>query len=142
MPYKCVPIFIPYLTGQWGKFKIMNAALCLHILFWHNIFCCFSLNKNCFYYFCFSINKASNFCNNISESETGIDLMIRNYPWNLCYFSWVCTRLSDSWLQEDLQMRSYSTMDMTKINPRSYIHNIEEGFPILSAEPSLVSTGR
>ena len=39
-------------------------------------------------------------------------------------------------------MRSSSTMDMTKTNPRSYIRNIEEGSPILSAEPSLVTTGR
>ena len=39
-------------------------------------------------------------------------------------------------------MRSSSTMDTAKTNPRSYICVIEEGSPILSAEPSLIATGR
>ena len=35
-----------YITGRWGEFRVKNATLCLHILFW-----LFFIKKLCFYIF-------------------------------------------------------------------------------------------
>ena len=56
--------------------------------------------------------------------------------------SWVCMTPSDSWLNEDLQMRSSSTMDTIKINSRFSICIKEEGSQTLSLAPFLIATGR
>ena len=49
-----------YITGQWGKFKLENATLCVRPLFWHFVG---FIKKMCFYHFHFFFDEVSNFFN-------------------------------------------------------------------------------
>ena len=61
-----------YITGQWGEFRVNNATLCLHFLFWY-CFCCFSSRNLCFYNFHFIFWWSIKFpLQNINQSETRI----------------------------------------------------------------------
>ena len=69
-----------YITGQWGKFRIKNVTLCLHILLWH--FVVVFYQKICvFIIFICLPNEVSNFRNKIL-SNLKPELVIRSCQWN------------------------------------------------------------
>ena len=61
-----------YITGQWGEFRVKNATLCFHLLFW-DFPCCFSPYNLGLYHFHFFLWWSIKFPqHNINQSETGI----------------------------------------------------------------------
>ena len=67
-----------YITGQWGKFRVKNATLCLHILLQHFLLLLlFFLKEFCaFIIFISFSDDVSNFCNKILTNLKP-ELMIR-----------------------------------------------------------------
>ena len=64
------------ITSQWGKFRVKNATLCLHIPLWH----CFVVlhQKMCVFIIFISFSdEVSNFCNKILTNQKP-ELGIRN----------------------------------------------------------------
>ena len=56
-----------YITGQWGKFRVTIAILCLHTFL--SFFCCFSSIFFCFYHFRFFFDEVSNIRNEILTNQ-------------------------------------------------------------------------
>ena len=57
-----------YITGQWGEFRVKNATICLHILFWY-FFVVFHHKICVFIIFISFFDKVSNFCNRILTNQ-------------------------------------------------------------------------
>ena len=66
------------ITGQWGEFKVSNAILCLHILFWY--FFVFFHQKIVFIIFISFFDEVSSFRNRILTNQKP-ELVIRNCQW-------------------------------------------------------------
>ena len=64
-----------YITGQWGKFRVKNATLCLHNFC--GIFLLFFIKKIVFIIFTFFSDEVSNFRNKILTNLKQ-ELVIRN----------------------------------------------------------------
>ena len=67
-----------------GEFRVKNATLCLHILFWN----CFVLHQKICVFFIFIsfFDEVPNICNRMLTSQKS-ELVIRNCQWNCLFFS-------------------------------------------------------
>ena len=75
------------ITGQWGEFRVKNAALCLHILFLAFVVVVVFLQTTCiFIIIIYIFDKVSNFRNRILTNQKS-QLVITNWRWN-CMNSW------------------------------------------------------
>ena len=72
-----------YITGHWGEFRVKNATICLHILFWY-FFVVFHHKICVFIIFISFFDKVSNFRNRILTNQKR-ELMVSNCQRN-CMF--------------------------------------------------------
>ena len=78
-----------FITGQWGKFRVKNATICLHILFWY-FFVVFHHKICVFIIFISFFDKVSNFRNRISTNQKR-ELVVSNCQQNcMCMMHVTC----------------------------------------------------
>ena len=69
-----------YITGQWGKFKIKNATLYCHLLFWH--FDVVFHQKICLFIIFISFYDEVSDFHKIILTNQKHELVVQNYHWN------------------------------------------------------------
>ena len=58
------------ITDQWGEFRIKNATLCIHIVFWYFFVFHHKIFAFIVFIFFFFFDEVSNFCNRILKLDS------------------------------------------------------------------------
>ena len=91
-----------YIMGQWGKFRVKNGTICLHILFWYSVFVVF-YHKICV---CLKFPQQ-----NINKSEMwigGFQLLVELYAYDAYNLLIIC--------RQTLWLTTLDMMNMAMLN--------------------------